>query len=70
MTPTHSEGMAAARRVQAANADGHMADAQDAIVMMTYHLSLTLRQIPEGERMAAAQRLARLLIVNTRESLD
>ena len=69
MTPTHSEGMAAAKRVQAANADGHQADARDAICMMIYHLSLVLRQIPERERMQAAQSLARQLIANTKESL-
>ena len=69
MTPTHSEGMAAAKRVQAANADGHMADARDSITMMIYHLSLVLRQIPERERMHAAQSLARQLIANTKESL-
>lgn len=69
MTPTHSEGLAAAKRVQAANADGHMADARDSICMMLYHLSMTLRLLPEPERIAEAQRLARLLIANTRESL-
>lgn len=69
MTPTHTEGMAAAKRVQAANADGHQADARDAITMMIYHLSLVLRQIPERERMAAALGLARQLIANTRESM-
>lgn len=62
--------MAAAKRVQAANADGHQADARDAITMMVYHLSLVLRQIPERERMAAALSLAKQLIANTRESLD
>lgn len=69
MTPTHSEGMAAAKRVQAANADGHMADARDSICMMSYHLSMCLRLLPEELRLAEAQRLARLLIANTKESL-
>ena len=70
MTPTHAEGIAAAKRVQAANADGHQADARDAQTMMLYHLSMTLRLLPEGERMAVALRLARQLVANTRESLD
>jgi hypothetical protein len=62
--------MAAAKRVQAANADGHQPDAEDGIVMTIYHLSLMLRLLPEGQRMARAQQLARQLIANTRESLD
>jgi hypothetical protein len=69
VTPTHSEGLAAAKRVQQANADGHQADARDAITMMVYHLTLVLRMTPERERMAAALQLARQLIANTRESL-
>lgn len=69
MTPTHSEGRAAAQRVQAANQDGHLPDAKDAITMMTYHMSLVLRQLDEGCRLAEAQKLARLLIANTKESL-
>jgi hypothetical protein len=70
MTPTHAEGLAAAKRVHAANEDGHMADQDDAITMTLYHLSLALRLIPERLRMAKAQQLARQLIANTRESLD
>jgi hypothetical protein len=70
VTPDHPEGLAAAKRVQAANADGHQADARDAITMMLYHLSMTLRLMPERQRMAEATRLSRLLMANTRESLD
>ena len=61
--------MAAAKRVMAANADGHIPDAEDAITMMLYHLSLVLRQKPEISRLARAQELARQLIANTKESL-
>jgi hypothetical protein len=70
VTPTHSEGLAAAKRVQAANADGHQADARDAILMMTYHTSMMLRLLPERERMAAAMDAARAIVGNTKESLD
>lgn len=69
MTPTHSEGMAAAKRVRAANLDGHQADARDSICMMIYHLSMVLRLLPEELRLAEAQKLARVLIANTKESL-
>ena len=70
MTPTHREGMAAARRVQAANADGALCDARDALTMLMYHLSLELRRIPERERMAVATLISRRIMANTRESLD
>jgi hypothetical protein len=70
MTPTHAEGLAAAKRVHAANNDGHQVDAEDSITMMLYHLSMVLRLLPEQRRMAKAQQLARQLIANTRESLD
>lgn len=70
MIPTHREGLAAARRVHAANEAGEVADARDAIVMLSYQLSLTLRLIPEGERMMAALAVARTMVANTRESLD
>jgi hypothetical protein len=70
VTPTHSEGLAAAKRVQAANADGHQADAEDAITMTIYHLTMMMRLLPEPRRMAAALQLARQLVANTRESMD
>jgi hypothetical protein len=70
VTPTHIEGLAAAKRVQAANEDGAVADPKDAIAMMLYHLSMTLRLLPERERLAEALRVARQLTLNTRESLD
>lgn len=70
MIPTHRDGLAAAKRVAAANDDGHMPDARDAVVMTTYHLSLVLRQIPEKERLAAARLATAQIMANTRESLD
>lgn len=70
MTPTHAEGLAAARRIQAANAERQLPDARDALTMLSYHLSLELRRIPERERMAEALRIGRTIVSNTRESLD
>jgi hypothetical protein len=70
MIPTHSEGLAAAKRVAAANEDGEMVDAQDSITMSLYNLSLQMRLLPERYRMKAATVAARQLIANTRESLD
>ena len=70
MTPTHREGMAAAKRCRDANVDGALCDARDAITMATYQLSLELRRIPERERMAAALGVCRQITANTRESLE
>lgn len=70
MTPTHSEGRAAAKRVMDANKDGALCDARDAITMATYQLSMELRRIPERERMAQALGIARTIVANTRESLE
>lgn len=70
MTPTHSEGLGAARRCKVAVDDHAMPDARDALTMLTYHLSLELRRIPERERIALALQLTRQIIANTRESLD
>lgn len=70
MTPTHSEGMAAARRCKQAVDDKALPDARDALTMLTYHLSMELRRIPERERITLALQLTRQIIANTRESLD
>jgi hypothetical protein len=70
MTPSHAEGLAAAKRIHAANEEGVMGDARDAILMLTYHLSLELRRLPEQGRMAEALRIGRVIAANTRESLD
>jgi hypothetical protein len=70
VTPSHSEGLAAAKRVEQANADRHQADAEDVLTMLLYHMSLSLRLLPEPRRMAAALGVARQLVANTRESLD
>ena len=70
MTPTHSEGRAAARRVMQANEDRCPADVRDSIMLSLYHLSCLVRELPERQRMAEAQRVARHLMANTRESLD
>ena len=70
MTPTHREGMAAARRIRDATDDGHVPDIRDGIMMSLYHLTVLLREFPEQQRMREAQRVARHLIANTRESLD
>jgi len=70
MTPSHKEGMAAAKRCRDANNDGAFCDARDAITMATYQLSLELRRIPERERMETALRICRQIAANTRESLD
>ena len=69
MTPDHREGREAARHIAAANAEGRYPDARVCIVMSLYHLSCLIRDLPERERMREAQRVARLLIANTRESL-
>lgn len=69
MTPTHREGLAAARRVKQANDDGAHCDARDAITMSIYNISLELRRIPDRERMRAALSAARQIVANTRESL-
>lgn len=69
MTPTHSEGREAARRVQAANQDGALADARDALTMLTYQLSMELRRIPERLRIEAALQISRQIVANTKESL-
>ena len=70
MTPSHSVGLAAAKRCKAANDDGALCDARDAITMLTYHLSLELRRLPERGRMAEALQIGRAIAANTRESLD
>jgi len=70
MRPSHSEGLHAARRVRAAVEAGDLTDARDAIVMLTYHMSLEVRRLPENERMSIILRAARDMIANTRESLD
>jgi len=71
VTPTHSEAIAAAKRI--ADVDyqgGELADARDALLMHTYQLSLELRRIDERQRMEMALRIARNIVANTRESLD
>lgn len=70
MRPSHAEGMHAARRVRAAVEAGDLTDARDAITMLTYHMSLEVRRLPENERMQSILRAARDMIANTRESLD
>jgi hypothetical protein len=71
MTPSHSEALAATKRVAAVNYQaGELADAQDALLMHVYQVSMELRRIPEGQRMAAALKLALQIVANTRESLD
>lgn len=62
--------MAAARRCKQANDDRSLCDARDAITMLTYHLSLELRRIPERERIEEALTIGRRILNNTRESLD
>ena len=69
MSPTHPEGLAAAKRVIAANEHGAHPDPLDAIVMHTYQISLELRLLPEGARVAAAREVARRIVRNTGESL-
>lgn len=66
MTPTHREGIEAAKRIVAA---GGKATAEDAILMHTYQLSLELRRIPIEERGARAREVAKLIVRNTGESL-
>jgi hypothetical protein len=70
VTPTHAEGRAAALRVQAANADGALADARDGIILGIYNISMEVRRLPEHGRMAVAQQAAKQIMANTRESLD
>lgn len=70
MNPSHNEGLAAAKRCKAANDDGSLCDARDAITMLTYHLSLEVRRLEERERMSVALLIARSVIANTKESLD
>lgn len=70
VTPTHQDGIAAAKRVQAANNDGTECDVFDVMCMLTYQLSLELRRIPERARIEAALQISRQIMKNTRESLD
>ena len=70
MTPTHSDGLAAAKRICAAIEGGaKFASAADAITMHLYYLSLELRRWPITERAAKARECARLIVRNTGESL-
>ena len=70
MTPTHSDGLAAARRIKAAYENGALhCDAADAITLHTYQLSLELRRLPMQERAAKARECARLIVRNVGESL-
>lgn len=61
--------MAAARRVQAANRDGGLADVRDCLTMLSYQISMELRRIPERSRIEAALQITRMIMANTRESL-
>ena len=70
MTPTHRDGMAAARKVQAQVEAGELADPTDACTMLVYHLSLELRRTPLDGRMERALEAAQTIIDNTRESLE
>jgi len=70
MTPDHREGLAAAGRVAASNEAGELADRRDVVDMMVYQLSLLIRMLPERGRVGEALRISRLLMSNTRESLD
>lgn len=70
MIPTHSEGLAAAKRVRDAIERGDLAEPEDSILMNVYQASLELRRIDAGKRMAMAKRYADQLIANTQESLD
>jgi hypothetical protein len=76
MTPTHSDAIAAAKRVHAAYSAAargngpQLCDPADAMLMHLYQLSLELRRLPERERMNRALGICRQLIANTRESLD
>jgi len=70
MTPTHREGIEAAKHIAQANAEGRHPDVRVCITMSLYHLSCLMRDIPEGQRMSEALRVARQLVANTRESLD
>jgi len=70
VTPSHRDGLAAARRVNAANADGCPADVSDVLMMMVYHTSLVIRDLPESQRVAKALEVSRQLVANVRESLD
>jgi hypothetical protein len=69
VSPTHSEGLAAAKRVIAANEHGAHPDPLDAIVMHTYQISLELRLLPQEARVEAAREVARRIVRNTGESL-
>jgi len=70
MNPSHSQGLAAAKRVQDANAAQQLPDVVDTLTMLAYHLSLEVRRLPEHERMAVILQIARDIAANTRESLD
>lgn len=69
MTPTHSTGLGAARRVKTAIEAGQHADAHDAMLMHTYQISLELRRVPQAKRLKMAHRLCRWIVNNTQESL-
>jgi len=70
MTPTHSDGLAAARRIKAAYEGGAQhCSAEDAITLHLYQLSLELRRLPVEIRAARARECARLIVRNTGESL-
>jgi len=70
MTPTHSDGLAAAKRICAAIEGGvRGGHAVDAITFYTYQLSLELRRWPIAERAAKARECAKLIVRNTGESL-
>lgn len=70
MTPSHSEGLAAAKRVQAANEMGEVCGVEDQLTMLTYHLSMVLRLVPENRRNNVAGSVCTQIRANTRESLD
>lgn len=70
MTPTHQDGIAAAKRVYGTIEAGELPLVTDALVMLTYQLSLELRRVPDRERMNAALQISRRIVANTRESLD
>lgn len=70
MTPTHAEGLAAAKRVAASNDRNEMCGVEDQITMLVYHLSMVLRLVPEDRRNEVAGSVCTQIRDNTLESLD
>lgn len=70
MTPTHAEGLAAAKRVQASNERNEVCVVEDQLTMLVYHLSMVLRLVPEEDRLRTAHMVCGRIRDNTLESLD